>query len=99
MEGNYLLLGRLPPDRYAEADGTPLVDAWREANALLDASWYIGTDVDVAMERVAQRNQSNPGWEALSIEEVRVRVAANDRLFSIIPGISIEKGDKSGIYP
>ena len=32
---------------------------------------YIGTDVDVAMERVAQRNQFNPGWESLTMTEVR----------------------------
>jgi hypothetical protein len=30
VEGNYLLLGRLPEGAYAEHDGRPLDPAWRE---------------------------------------------------------------------
>ncbi len=80
IEGNYLLLGRLDNDHFTEADGTPLSPAWRDVDSALDTSWYLHTEVDVAMERVAQRNKNNPGWERLSISEVRERVDENDRL-------------------
>ena len=80
IEGNYLLLGRLDDDHYSEADGTPLSSSWRDVDSALDVSWFLHTQVDVAMERVAQRNKNNPGWEMLSMSETRERVAANDRL-------------------
>ena len=36
--------------------------------------------VAVAMERVAARNMWNPGWEDLSLDQARGRVAANDTI-------------------
>ena len=93
IEGNYLLLGRLDNDQFSEADGTPLSPAWRDVDSELDASWYLHTDVDVAMERVAQRNKNNPGWEMLSISEVRERVAANDRLNAELVAVSSVHAD------
>ena len=50
VEGNYLMLGRFPEAEYREADGTELDAAWREVDAALDASWYLDTEVDVAMD-------------------------------------------------
>ena len=93
VEGNYLLLGRLPNVHYSEADGIPLSPAWREVDNALDASWYLHIDLDVAMERVAQRNKRNPGWQALSINEVRDRVAANDRVNAELVGRSAAGAD------
>lgn len=80
VEGNYLLLGRLAHAEFHEADGTLLSPTWRDVDSALDASWYLQTDIDIAMQRVVQRNKKNPGWEMLSISEVRERVEANDRL-------------------
>ena len=88
VEGNYLMLGRFPEAEYREADGTELDAAWREVDAALDASWYLDTEVDVAMERVAVRNRSNPGWEDVTLEEARERVAANDRINAVLVALT-----------
>eukprot|EP01079_Euglenida_sp_SAG-EU17-18_P002165 gene2165-3082_t len=81
VEGNYLLLGRLAAGgAFVEASGRPLDPAWREVESLCDQLWYIETSVDIAMERVAKRNMSNPGWEDLTLEQVRARVDTNDRV-------------------
>ena len=93
VEGNYLMLGRFPEAEYREADGTELDAAWREVDAALDASWYLDTEVDVAMERVAVRNRSNPGWEDVTLEEARERVAANDRINAVLVAGSAEHAD------
>lgn len=93
IEGNYLLLGRLDDEHFTEADGTPLCTAWRDVDSALDASWYLCTEVDVAMERVAQRNKNNPGWEMLTMNEARERVAANDRLNAELVAGSAARAD------
>lgn len=93
VEGNYLLLGRLDDEHFIEADGTPLSTAWLDVDRALDASWYLHTEVDVAMERVVQRNKNNPGWEMLSMSEVTERVAANDRLNAELVAGSAARAD------
>lgn len=63
----------------------------RAVSANLDVRWYCATAVEIAMERVAKRNLSNPGWESLSIEQARERVAANDT-------VNAQLVDRSGLY-
>jgi hypothetical protein len=46
----------------------------RDVSAALDACWALETEVDVAMERVAKRNLSNPGWENLTLDDARARI-------------------------
>ncbi len=63
----------------------------RAVSASLDVRWYCATAVDIAMERVAKRNLSNPGWESLTMEQARQRVAAND-------AVNAQLVDRSGLY-
>ena len=50
IEGNYLLLDE---------------DPWRELSVILDAKWFLDCPLDIAMERVVKRHQSQIGREDL----------------------------------
>ena len=60
---------------------------------LLDLKWFLSCSVDVAMERVALRNMSNPGWEGLSLAQARRRVADNDRINALLVAQSGKHAD------
>lgn len=60
VEGNYLLLDQEP---------------WRQLRGVFNETWFLDVDIDVAMERVFQR-QTEIG---LTAEESRKRIAENDR--------------------
>jgi pantothenate kinase len=65
-EGNYLLL-----------DEEPWRRLWREENEkkILDDSWYVDCDLDVAMQRVFERQTGN----GVAAEVSRGRIQGNDR--------------------
>jgi len=60
VEGNYLLLD---------------IEPWRKVSGILDEVWYVDTPVDVAMERIFERQTGN----GLAPETSRWRIANNDR--------------------
>jgi pantothenate kinase len=88
VEGNYMLLGRL-----GRALGDPEWKDWEPLEDLLDLKWFLSCSVDVAMERVALRNMSNPGWEGLSLAQARQRVADNDRINALLVAQSGKQAD------
>lgn len=88
VEGNYMLLGRL-----GRALGDPEWKDWEPLEDLLDLKWFLSCSVDVAMERVALRNMSNPGWEGLSLAQARRRVADNDRINALLVAQSGKHAD------
>lgn len=61
VEGNYVLLDVAPWDQLAE---------------LFDDRWYVDTDVDLALDRLLQRQMQD---NKRSEDEVRARIASNDR--------------------
>jgi pantothenate kinase len=88
VEGNYMLLGRL-----GRALGDPEWKDWEPLEDLLDLKWFLSCSVDMAMERVALRNMSNPGWEGLSLAQARQRVADNDRINALLVAQSGKHAD------
>jgi pantothenate kinase len=88
VEGNYVLLGRL-----GDALNDPEWKDWEQLEQLLDQKWFLSCSIDVAMERVAVRNMSNPGWEGLSLAQARQRVADNDRINALLVAQSGKHAD------
>lgn len=52
------------------------VAPWDQLAELFDDSWYVDTDIDTALERLLQRQMRD---NKRSEEEVRSRIASNDR--------------------
>lgn len=77
VEGAYSVL---PATRLVLVEGLYLLhqnDEWKAIGQFFDDRWYLDTDFEVAMERLAHRHMS--AWN-LTRAEAQSRIEANDRL-------------------